>query len=240
MVVGTFVSDYSKHYFTDSGMVMRLSDMKMLEEAYQKLSGTKKSQSQSYMISNGVMMKEKDNGYQEVYVKVDEVDNVSDVESWIKDQGYETYSMTQIREDMQAQVAKSQMILGGTAAVALLVAALNIANTMTMAIYERTKEIGVMKVLGCKMSKIGAMFLTEAGIIGLGGGILGLSISYILSWVINTVIAANGAGETFRSVIPFYLAMGALVFSILVGVLAGLYPSQRAMRLSALAAIRNE
>ena len=139
VVVGTFVSDYSKHYFTDSGMVMRLSDMKMLEEAYQKLSGTQKRQSQSYMISNGVMMQEKDNGYQEVYVKVDEVDNVSDVESWIKDQGYETYSMTQIREDMQAQVAKSQMILGGTAAVALLVAALNIANTMTMAIYERTK-----------------------------------------------------------------------------------------------------
>ena len=82
--------------------------------------------------------------------------------------------------------------------------------------------------------------LGARSIIGLGGGILGLSISYILSWIINTVIAANGAGETFRSVIPFYLAVGALVFSILVGVLAGLYPSQRAMRLSALAAIRNE
>ena len=105
-------------------------------------------------------------------------------------------------------------MLGGIGGVAMLVAAISICNTMLMSIYERTREIGVMKVLGCKMSKIGAMFLTEAGIIGLGGGILGLSISYILSWVINTVIAANGAGETFRSVIPFYLAMGALVFCI--------------------------
>ena len=69
----------------------------------------------------------------------------------IKDIGYQTSSMTQYREDMQKQVASGQMMLGGLAAVSLLVAALNIANTMTMAIYERTKEIGVMKVLGCKL-----------------------------------------------------------------------------------------
>ena len=74
------------------------------------------------------------------------------------------------------------------------------------------------------------------------GGILGLAISYGLSAGINALIAIamQGAGGSFRSVIPPYLALGALVFSILVGVLAGLYPSQRAMRLSALAAIRNE
>ncbi len=132
--------------------------------------------------------------------------------------------MADMINQMQESSRSLQLMLGGIGGVAMLVAAISICNTMLMSIYERTREIGVMKVLGCKMSKIGAMFLTEAGIIGLGGGILGLSISYILSWVINTVIAANGAGDTFRSVIPFYLAMGALVFSILVGVLAGLYP----------------
>ena len=158
----------------------------------------------------------------------------------LKEMGLSCWSMADMINQMQESSRSLQLMLGGIGGVAMLVAAISICNTMLMSIYERTREIGVMKVLGCKMSKIGAMFLTEAGIIGLGGGILGLSISYILSWVINTVIAANGAGETFRSVIPFYLAMGALVFSILVGVLAGLYPSQRAMRLSALAAIRNE
>ncbi len=150
--------------------------------------------------------------------------------------------MAETIQQMQESSKSLQLMLGGIGGVAMLVAAISICNTMLMSIYERTREIGVMKVLGCKMSKIGAMFLTEAGIIGLGGGILGLAISYGLSAGINALIAIamQGAGGSFRSVIPPYLALGALVFSILVGVLAGLYPSQRAMRLSALAAIRNE
>ena len=209
------------------------------------------------MISNGVMMQEKDNGYQEVYVKVDEVDNVSDVESWIKDQGYETYSMTQIREDMQAQVAKSQMILGGTAAVALLVAALNIANTMTMAIYERTKEIGVMKVLGCELNNIRTMFLFEAGAIGLLGGIVGVAFSYLLSFILNNVSSLMMGGDGMSSglldafgslgasggqisIIPLWLVLAALAFSTLVGLVSGVVPANRAVKISALEAIRRE
>lgn len=186
--------------------------------------------------SNGM----KTNEYPTLLVKADDFKNTLAVQDKLKEMGLSCWSMADMINQMQESSRSLQLMLGGIGGVAMLVAAISICNTMLMSIYERTREIGVMKVLGCKMSKIGAMFLTEAGIIGLGGGILGLSISYILSWVINTVIAAHGAGDTFRSVIPFYLAMGALVFSILVGVLAGLYPSQRAMRLSALAAIRNE
>ena len=141
---------------------------------------------------------------------------------------------------MQESSKSIQLMLGGIGGVAMLVAAISITNTMLMSIYERTREIGVMKVLGCKMSKIGAMFLTEAGIIGFGGGVMGLILSFGLSWLINTIIGAYGAGASFRSVIPFYLAVLGVGFSVLIGVLAGLYPSQRAMRLSALAAIRNE
>lgn len=186
--------------------------------------------------SNGMKIDE----YPTLLVKADDFKNTLAVQDKLKEMGLSCWSMADMINQMQESSRSLQLMLGGIGGVAMLVAAISICNTMLMSIYERTREIGVMKVLGCKMSKIGAMFLTEAGIIGLGGGILGLSISYILSWVINTVIAAHGAGDTFRSVIPFYLAMGALVFSILVGVLAGLYPSQRAMRLSALAAIRNE
>lgn len=186
--------------------------------------------------SNGMKIDE----YPTLLVKADDFKNTLAVQDKLKEMGLSCWSMADMINQMQESSRSLQLMLGGIGGVAMLVAAISICNTMLMSIYERTREIGVMKVLGCKMSKIGAMFLTEAGIIGLGGGILGLSISYILSWVINTVIAAHGAGDTFRSVIPFYLAVGALVFSILVGVLAGLYPSQRAMRLSALAAIRNE
>ena len=178
--------------------------------------------------------------YPNATVKVDSFENVLDVQDQIDAMGLSTYSMANTIEQMQESSKSLQLMLGGIGGVAMLVAAISICNTMLMSIYERTREIGVMKVLGCKMSKIGAMFLTEAGIIGLGGGILGLAISYGLSAGINALMAMQGAGGSFRSVIPPYLALGALVFSILVGVLAGLYPSQRAMRLSALAAIRNE
>ena len=261
VVVGTFVSDYSKHYFTDSGMVMRLSDMKMLEEAYQKLSGQKSNGSSGSVYVSGssgsYSYTPGSNGYEEVYVKVDKVDNVAEVENQIKDIGYQTWSMTQIREEMQASVARSQMILGGLAANSLLVAALNIANTMTMAIYERTKEIGVMKVLGCELNNIRTMFLFEAGAIGLLGGIVGVAFSYLLSFILNNVSSMMMSGDGMSSglldafgslgasggqisIIPLWLVLAALAFSTLVGLVSGVVPANRAVKISALEAIRRE
>ena len=210
---------------------------------------------------SGGVMREQDNGYQEVYVKVDDVDNVEEVENWLHDIGYEqTNSMTQIRNEMQASVAKSQMILGGTAAVALLVAALNIANTMMMSIYERTKEIGVMKVLGCEVDKIRTLFLVEAGSIGLLGGAIGVVLSFAASAVLNNLnaIVAFFGGEGIDlsgltsmmggmsgmggevSIIPPWLVLLGLGFSMMVGVLSGLWPAHRATKISALEAIRHE
>lgn len=178
--------------------------------------------------------------YPTLTVKVDDFNNAMTVQGQLEDMGLSCWSMANMIEDMQESSKSIQLMLGGIGGVAMLVAAISICNTMLMSIYERTREIGVMKVLGCKMSKIGAMFLTEAGIIGFGGGVAGLIVSYVLSWIINTVIGAYGAGAEFRSVIPFYLALLGVGFSVLIGILAGLYPSQRAMRLSALAALRNE
>ena len=265
VVMGVFQQDDAKQYFTNAGVVMRVSDMQMLSKAYQKLSGNK-GNSGGVMISSagGRPIQQKDNGYENVYVKVDDVDNVAEVEEKIQDLGYETSSMTQIREEMQASVAKSQMILGGTAAVALLVAALNIANTMMMSIYERTKEIGVMKVLGCEVRKIRNMFLVEAGAIGLLGGVIGVALSYAASAILNnlTTIAAllggsidlsglmssfgggyyygMDGGSAAISMIPPWLVLLGLGFSTLVGVLSGLWPAIRATKISALEAIRHE
>ncbi len=261
VVVGVLQRDDSKEQFTNSGLVMRVEDMKMLEAAYKKLIGSKGNGGGSYMVdAGGHVMQQKDNGYQQVYVKVNDVENVSEVEQQINELGYETFSMTQIREEMQAQVAKSQMILGGTAAVALLVAALNIANTMMMSIYERTKEIGVMKVLGCEVSKIRNMFLVEAGAIGLLGGVIGVILSFGASWIlnnINTIMAffgnknvdlsgimmgdMGGAGMgSAISIIPLWLVLLGLGFSTLVGILSGLWPAIRATKISALEAIRHD
>ncbi len=82
------------------------------------------------------------------------------------------------------------------------------------------------------------MFLAEAGFIGLIGGVVGLALSYGISSIINFV-----AKETYYagiSYIPFYLSGMAMIFAVIIGMMAGLFPALRAMRLSPLAAIRNE
>ena len=178
--------------------------------------------------------------YTNLFVNVDEMEHVVEVQKQITDMGYEAYSNAEWLESEQKTMGYVQAILGGIGAVSLLVAAIGIANTMMMSIYERTKEIGVMKVLGCDMRNIRTMFLMEAGFIGLIGGTIGLFISFILSFVINKVASAANEYMQGISYIPFGLVVLALGFAVLVGMLAGYFPSRRAMKLSPLAAIRNE
>ena len=88
--------------------------------------------------------------------------------------GYGTYSAQDAVEMAEEQTARIQYLLGAIGGVSLLVAAIGIINTMMMSIYERTREIGIIKVLGCRMSNIAGMFLAESAFIGLFGGALGL------------------------------------------------------------------
>lgn len=177
--------------------------------------------------------------YEEMFVKVDEMENVEDVQQQIIDMGYYAYSNAEWVEQMEDQYAMVQGVLGGIGAVSLFVAAIGIANTMMMSIYERTKEIGIMKVLGCGLGRIRDLFLMEAGFIGLAGGAIGLLLSYGISAIINTVAGGN-SGYSTLSYIPLWLSVVALVFAVIIGMLAGLLPALRAMRLSALSALRNE
>ncbi len=137
-------------------------------------------------------------------------------------------------------MATIQAVLGGIGAVSLFVAAIGITNTMMMSIYERTKEIGVMKVLGCDLRNIRTLFLMEAGFIGLIGGIIGLVLSFTISAVMNKLAQASEEYMNGISYIPLWLSGLSLIFAILVGMIAGFFPARRAMKLSPLAAIRNE
>ena len=174
--------------------------------------------------------------YNQVLVKCNDIADVKSVKEAIEAMGYGTYSAQDAVEMAEKQTANIQYLLGAIGGVSLLVAAIGIINTMMMSIYERTKEIGIIKVLGCRMSNIAGMFLAESAFIGLFGGALGLGVSYGLGMLLNALLASSG----LTSIIPLYLAVGAVAFSVLVGLLAGLYPAIRAMRLSPLAAIRNE
>ena len=181
--------------------------------------------------------------YNSAKVKVDDLNNVEAVSALIRDMGFQTHSNAEYLESMKKQSAMIQAVLGGIGAISLLVAAIGIANTMMMSIYERTKEIGVIKVLGCDMKNIKQMFLMEAGFIGFIGGVVGNIFSIIVSFVLNRVVASAGADMGFQEAFPIFrygLLSPSLIFATLVGMAAGYFPALRAMRLSPLAAIRSE
>lgn len=180
--------------------------------------------------------------YEQAVVNVDDMENVKEVQQQLISMGFEANSRMDWLESSQKQSNMVQAVLGGIGAVSLFVAAIGIANTMMMSIYERTKEIGVLKVLGCAMGNIRSMFLIEAGFIGFMGGLVGLILSYGVSGIVNRFLAPGLTdGMTSQiSMIPPWLALAAVVFAIFIGMFAGFFPAQRAMKLSPLAAIRND
>lgn len=183
--------------------------------------------------------------YSEMVVQVDDMANVTELTTMINDMGYNANSSAEWIQQELDSMNMIQAVLGAIGAVAMLVAAISITNTMMMSIYERTKEIGVMKVLGCDIRNIQGLFLMEAGFIGFIGGVVGVGFSYLLSLGINGLVAGSDAtanmgitGAICR--IPLWLCPLAVVFAVVIGMIAGFIPSLRAMRLSPLAAIRNE
>lgn len=186
--------------------------------------------------------------YSQIKLWVDDINHVDAVQKAIEDMGFNASSMASVRNEMQGQLGVIQMVLGCLAAISLLVAAIGITNTMIMSIYERTREIGVMKVLGCFIGNIRSVFLMEAGMIGLLGGAVGTAISYIISAVMNTlggeafagVLGISTDGSSPISIIPLWLVLLALLFSTFIGLISGFYPANRAVKISALEAIRNE
>lgn len=238
VVTAVMKEDWSRGYETSRGMFMSVSEMKRMEEDYKKANKIKSDSSNP-------------SGYDNARVKVSDMKYVGEVEQVIQDMGFETYSMETIRKPMEEQTRKQQTFLGIIAGVSLFVAALGIANTMLMSIYERTREIGVMKVVGCYVRDIRAIFLMEAGCIGFIGGVLGVGLSCLISFLMNFFglnIGMGGASMWFGdagagtqvSIIPPWLIGVALAFSTLIGLVSGYYPANRAVKISALTAIKQE
>lgn len=198
-----------------------------------------------YKEYNEEYKKKKELVYEEIWVSVDETDNVKEVQEKIKAMGYSAYSMADSLDNLKETSNTLSLILGGIGAVSLLVSAIGIANTMIMSIYERTKEIGVMKVLGCIVTDIRKLFLFEASIIGLLGGGVGLALSYSASYLLNKYAPEIGSmlgmnSDQAISIIPLWLSISALVFAMLVGVISGLYPARKATKIRAIEAMRTE
>ena len=179
--------------------------------------------------------------YSSAKVQADDMENVEELAGTIRSLGYNVETNAEYIDSMKKQFAMVQAVLGGIGAVSLLVAAIGIANTMMMSIYERTKEIGVMKVIGCGLKNIRQMFLLEAAFIGLAGGIIGNILSLTMSVVINMFVSGGSLGVAGDiSFIPVWLLLVSTGFAVLVGTAAGYFPARRAMSLSPLDAIRSQ
>lgn len=187
--------------------------------------------------------KNKEKTYNQAFIYANSTSDVTNIVSTVKDMGFEAYSMMEYLEEMEKQSNMIQAVLGAIGAVSLMVAALGITNTMIMSIYERTKEIGVMKVIGASLFDIGKMFLTEAAMIGFLGGGVGLLVSFGGSKLLN-YLARNsyvfGAPGTAVSIIPIWLYVVAISFTTVIGLVSGFFPARRAMKLSVLKALRTE
>lgn len=230
-VVGILKKDYSKDYRTGTGIFMSVDNLRLLEKNYNRYYNIKQSN--------------RSVNYNQAYIHVEDMAYAEAVTNEVQAQGFEAYSMETERKAMEQTMMGVQAILGGLGAISLFVAAIGITNTMVMSIYERTKEIGVMKALGCYVRDIRMLFLMEAAGIGLLGGIIGILLSFLLSFILNVVLAGAMSGmmggevQGNISIIPLWLVLAAMLFSTMVGVLAGFLPAKRATKISALEAIRS-
>jgi len=188
-------------------------------------------------------------GYSMAVVKVRDVDRVIEITDQIADMGFQAYTPQAFVQGINNFYVILQVIFGGVGAIALLVAAIGIANTMAMSILERTREIGLMKAVGATNRDVLAIFLGEASGIGFIGGLGGVLVGWLAGQAINVaaiVYLANQAGQaggappSVAVYTPLWLPVFALLFSTLIGMISGLYPALRAATMIPVMALKYE
>jgi putative ABC transport system permease protein len=182
--------------------------------------------------------------YGAVTVRVKRPQDTDDVEKKIKEMGYAAFSLNDALAGARRAFILLDITLGLIGSIALAVATLGIANTMVMSILERTREIGIMKAIGGSDGDIRKIFLVEAAIIGIAGGLFGIVLGWLvgkgINFGANAYIRSQGGepGQLFS--IPWWLISGGIAFSIVASLLAGSVPAARAARLDPIRALRHD
>lgn len=184
-------------------------------------------------------------GYDLLTIKAASLNDATKIVQQLQERGFEVESLRTVLDMVNRALAVLQIMLGSVGGLALFVASIGIANTMVMAVYERTREIGILKAIGASPGNIRALFMAEAALIGLVGGVVGTIGGWLLGLGLNQGILAllrwqEIPVEGTFFVVSWWLVVLALGFATVVGLLAGLYPAARAARLHPLDALRYE
>ena len=154
------------------------------------------------------------------------------------EEDFEVQTPIESLETVSTIINVVNIVVGGIAAISLLVGGIGIANTMFTSVLERRKEIGVMKAIGAKNKSILTIFIIESAFLGFVGGLVGVIIGLLLALGVSS-LANSSLGETIftLSPSPIFLA-STLLFSVLIGVISGIIPALQASRLNPVEALR--
>lgn len=177
-------------------------------------------------------------------VRVQTPKDLDSVRKAVEKMGFSTFSISDALGRLKVVLVILDSVLGMIGSIALVVSLLGIINTMLMAILERTREIGIMKAIGAEDGDIQKIFFLEAGLIGFLGGWAGVLLGWVgarvINWIVNRLIVQQGGEATTILITPWWLVLGAVLFSVTVSLLAGVYPARRAARIDPVLALRHD
>lgn len=181
--------------------------------------------------------------YNSAIVKVDSAENIVELEKLIQKLTLTTSTNLYQKEALADTFSMVKKAALGVGVFILIIASISIIVAMTMSTHQRRRQIGIMKVLGANMGQIRNMFITEAALLGMLGGLLGIVFSYLIVLGINKLIGTSsgmGGGEPLVIYIPLMTLPVGIAFAVMTGVLSGIYPAISASRTNALTAIKRD
>ncbi|HET6862502.1 MAG TPA: FtsX-like permease family protein [Pyrinomonadaceae bacterium] len=184
-------------------------------------------------------------GYESAVVRVKDPVQLTEVRKRITELGFGSFSIVDELDQIRTVFLIIDSVLGLLGGISLLVASFGIANTMIMSILERTREIGIMKAIGAEDREIKLIFFFEAAVIGIFGGVLGTLLAWGIDGIANKlayrfILKPQGASAIDFFSLPPYLTLGAILFALIVSILAALYPAARAARIDPVRALRHD